>query len=161
MKNPHKKPATAPPKMMINFEKIERMTPSERHNIYKNAIRIGGRDAETVLGLLEQLALPYSDPACATLDDPLCLKIAEIVNSSAGVDAMREATDQGMPALAGVDPMVAAVLGADYGRHNMTTATAGSFVAERMRRLGYRDIGKKAKLPNGCVAKTGALFEKQ
>jgi hypothetical protein len=42
----------------------------------------------------------------------------------------------------------------------MSTATAGSLVAERMRQLGYRNSGRKGKLPAGSVAKTGEIFVK-
>ena len=49
----------------------------------------------------------------------------------------------------------------DYGKHNMTTATAAEIVAHLMRHLGYREAGKHGKMPAGCVAKSAMLWERK
>ena len=82
----------------------------------------------------------------------------EIVFSKEGRAAAVSATEEGLPALAGVDPLIARALTVDYGKHNMTTATAGEIVAHLMRHLGYREAGRSGKMPAGCVAQSGMLW---
>ncbi|HUG61456.1 MAG TPA: hypothetical protein VMP03_06405 [Methylomirabilota bacterium] len=144
---------------MISGEQIRGMTCQDRHELYKNARRIGGDLAQKVLDLLEEVGLPYADSTCVGLDDPLSVRIAELINSSEGVAAMLSAQTAGAPPLSGVDAMIAADLGVDYGPHNMTTNAAGAIVVERMRRMGYRKRARTGKLPPGSVAKSAALFE--
>jgi hypothetical protein len=71
---------------------------------------------------------------------------------------MISATESGLPAIDGVDRRLSEELGVDYGGHNMATNTAGVLVAECMQRLGYRKTGRKGKLTEGSVAKTGEIF---
>jgi hypothetical protein len=54
--------------------------------------------------------------------------------------------------------MLREALGNDYGPFD-TTSWAGTFVAEEMRKLGYKADGQRP-LPTGCVAKSGAFFRK-
>lgn len=96
---------------------------------------------------------------CVTLDDPIALKMKQIVQSPEGVDAAVKAAEAGYPAMAGIDPLLSRALGDDYGKHNLTTATAGDFVANLMRSLGYKESGR-GKLPPHCVARTAALWVK-
>jgi hypothetical protein len=110
--------------------------------------------------LLDNVGLPYSESACLTLDDPITLKIGDMVTSEEGTKALIAATEAGLPTIAGIDRTLSQTLGVDHGGHNMSTATAGSLVAERMRQLGYRNSGRKGKLPAGSVAKTGEIFVK-
>jgi len=141
---------------------LRAMTPSERHTLYKNARRIGGAKAEAVIALLEEAGLPYSEDSCVSLDDPIVLKMHEVVNSEQGLAAMLDAFSKGLPPLAGVDPLIASTLGVDYGKHNMTTNTAGALVVERMSAMGFRKIeGQTKALPRGCVARSGVLFRKK
>jgi hypothetical protein len=107
--------------------------------------------------LCEVAGLPFSDDACLTLDDPITVKMHEIINSKEGRAAAIAATQVGLPAMAGVDPLLQVALGVDYGPHNMGTATAGGLVGELMTSLGYRNTGQK-ELPAGCVAKTAAMW---
>ena len=84
-----------------------------------------------------------------------------IVFSNEGRAAAVRATGEGLLALAGVDPLIASALTVDYGKHNMTTGTAGEIVAHLMRHLGYREAGRSAKMPAGCVAQSGMLWERK
>jgi len=110
--------------------------------------------------LLENAGLPYSEGACLAMDDPITLKIGDLLNSKEGMKALIATTEAGLPAIAGIDRTLSQTLGVDYRGHNMSTATAGSLVAARMRQLGYRNSGKKGKLPSGSVAMTGEIFVK-
>ena len=93
------------------------------------------------------------------MDDPLVQAIAAVVHSAEGRAVCEQAVAEGQPAIAGVDPLIADRLGVDYGAHNMTTNAAGWLVAELMRGLGYRSLGKAGKTPKGCVAGSGTLWE--
>jgi hypothetical protein len=96
---------------------------------------------------------------CLTLDDPIALKMKDIIFSSEGRKAAVEAAKADLPAMAGIDPLLSAALGSDYGKHNFATATAGDFVAKLMRdELGYTEGKKGVPLPSHCVAKTGILW---
>ena len=90
-------------------------------------------------------------------NDPITLRMHEIIFSPEGRVAAVAATKASMPALAGVEPMLQEALGVDYGPHNWGTVIAGSFIGELMQMLGYRKIGRKP-LPSSCVAKTAATW---
>jgi hypothetical protein len=140
-------------------EQLKAMGASGRHTIYKRARALGTPGALKLCERLDRLGLPYSDDSTVHLDDPIVLKMHEIVNSKEGVDAMLQAFSNGLPPLTGVDPMLAAALGVDYGKHNMTTHTAGAIVAERMTMMGFRKIpGRQKPLPPGCVARSAVMF---
>ncbi len=94
---------------------------------------------------------------CLTNDDPITIKMREIVNSAEGRATAIAAAKAGLPGLAGIDPLLSTEFGADYGKHNMSTATAGDFVANLMRSLGYKKVGTRT-LPSHCVARTADLF---
>jgi hypothetical protein len=94
-----------------------------------------------------------------TLDDPITLKMKQITHSPEGQAAAIAAANAGLPAMAGIDPMLSAALGADYGKHNLATATAGDFVANLMRSLGFKESGRRS-LPSHCVARTAVFWVK-
>ena len=94
---------------------------------------------------------------CLTMDHPITLKMQQIIDSPQGRHAATAAAAAGLPAMAGVDPLLSTALGADYGKHNYATATAGDMVAKLMRLLGYVETGSRS-LPSHCVAKKGLLW---
>ncbi len=97
---------------------------------------------------------------CILSTDPIYIGMNEIVNSPEGRTAAIAAASAGLPALAGIDPILSTAFGADYGKHNLSTATAGDFVANLMRSLGYKKMGRK-DLPSHCVARTADFFQKE
>jgi hypothetical protein len=139
-------------------EKIKAMSPSDRHTIWKRARTRQDEEAKKVVRMIEECGLPYSDDRCLTLDDPVTLKMYDIINSRDGIAAMIEATENGLPAIAGVDRRLNDALGVDYGGHNQATATAGSLIADCMHGQGYRNSGRKGKVGEGMVAKTAEIY---
>ena len=134
------------------------MPVSERANLYRSA----GRLAHTAEGaalkkLIEEAGLPYSDSKALTLDDPLAVRMWEIINSDEGKRLAIEGTKKGLPALALIDPLLQEALGIDYGAHNHATNRAGIMVGDLMMSMGYRQIRVK-KMPPGSVAKTAATW---
>lgn len=139
-------------------EELAAMSVHDRANLYRNASRLAHTpDGAALKKLLEEAGLPFSDDACLTMDDPITIRMHEVINSPEGRAAAVAATKDGLPAMAGIDPMLQVALGVDYGAHNMGTATAGGLVGELMTSLGYKKASSKA-LPPHCVAKTAATW---
>lgn len=86
------------------------------------------------------------------------LKMEEIVWSVDGRKAAIAATEKGLPALAGVEPLFTAELGERYHPHDGGTMNACYIVAGLMRHLGYVEDGQ-GSMPNGSVAKTAMKWK--
>src|SRR5262249_33683805 len=137
-------------------EKIRSLTQEERHNLWNNAKR---KKADHVVQMIEESGLPYSDPKGLKLDSPIGREMAKIINSPQGIAAAIEATKQGLPALAAVDPLLHASLGDLYSKTYEATIQAGYLVALMMRAQGFDNSGRQGQL-TGCVAKTGEIYKK-
>ena len=85
--------------------------------------------------------------------DPVSLKMEEIICGSEGRTAALVATDKGLPALCGVEPLLKKELGERYNPHDMGTNLAGVITGELMTHLGYSAAGEAKCLECG-VAKT-------
>lgn len=146
--------------------KIAAMSRSNWYELYKNAknkLTHPKKDiaaaAQAIIDLIKASGLPYSEEGGLSDDNPIMIEIREIVNSKEAEAAMRKAVADGLPPMAGVDPMFAKTLGEHYGGHNQATARAGYLVAKKMRQLGFKDTGKEGYLPAHCVAKEARIFE--
>ena len=140
----------------FTLEQLKAMTVEERANLYRNAVKLATPEAKVAIDLMIQNRLLVTHTGGFPHEHPLILQIEEIVASPEGRQAAKDAADQGRPALAGVDSLLRDALGPDYGLFD-TTNWAGTFVAEEMRKLGYRQDGQRS-LPRGSVAKSGAFF---
>lgn len=147
--------------MAITKEKIAAMSPTERATLYLNAKKLSTGEGDRVVKLIEESGLPFSEGGGIRMDDPLALAMADVVQSEECKKACIKAVEEGWPAIAGVDQFLAEKFRADYGKHNMTTNLAGHLVADLMRSLGYRMVGKMGPTPKGCVARSGELWEKK
>lgn len=130
--------------------RLHAMSPEERMNLRRNALRIGGELGNATIARLEALNLPVSSGGMS-LGDPIYCEMQNIVWSAEGKEAAVQAIKNGLPALAGVDPLLQRLMGSRYGRAAQGTMNAGSLVAEVMRHLGYEKVGE-APLPSDCVA---------
>ncbi|MGE5548245.1 MAG: hypothetical protein ACM33T_15170 [Solirubrobacterales bacterium] len=139
------------------LDQIAKLPQERRAAMYDNALRVGGPEGQALAKLIEESGLPYRNPTCPSDNDPIMRRIEEVVFSGEGRKAAIEAAAQGLPAMAGIDPLLQQALGKDYGKHNLTTATAGDRVANLMRQMGYREAGSRS-LPSGCVAKSAMLW---
>lgn len=140
------------------LEELKVMSVHDRAELYRNACRLGHTEEGGALKRrIEEAGLPFSEEACLSMDDPITIKMWEVINSPEGRKAAVEAVQAGEPGMLGVDQMLQVALGSDYGAHNMGTATAGSLVGRLMLSLGYKKTGSK-KLPAHCVAKTAATW---
>lgn len=92
------------------------------------------------------------------MSDPRVLEMRGIIESPAGVSACIAATEQGLPALAGVEPMIIEKMSSRYGSFSQMTLTAGGIVGEVMRRQGYDIADTRGKMPPGSVAQMAACW---
>ena len=143
--------------MEWTVEKLASKTVDDRHTMWKRARGMDTAEAKALVQMIESCGLPYSEAAALKASDPLVQKMIDIINSPVAIKAAINATEAGLPALQGVDPILSQTLGVDYGPHNRGTLEAGYWVAEMMHSKGYKNSGKKGALTN-CVAKTAEIF---
>ena len=121
--------------------------------------KVSSKGARVAPGNFFSRAAIYSPSgACLTMDDPITLKMQAIIDSPQGRQAAKAAAAASLPAMAGIDPLLSTALGADYGKHNFATATAGDLVAKLMRSLGYTEAGSGG-LPAHCVARKALIWK--
>jgi hypothetical protein len=137
-------------------EHIRAMTPQKRAILYQNAKTRLAEGGQEIIDFIDSEGLSLSDGEMLSTD-PDYAKIEEIVWSKEGRAAAVNAVEQGLPALAGIDPLVAAALGERYHPHNGGTINAGYITAALMRHLGYVENGS-GPFPNG-VAQTGMRWK--
>jgi len=136
------------------LDEIRSWSPQKRLAIYQNARN--HPDSKPIVALIDQHGLSLSEGGL-TNDDPVVIRMIEIIWSKEGRDAALAATAQGHPAVAGIDPLLQADLGDRYQKHDQGTMNAGFYVAELMRHLGYKAAGKKP-CTSDCIAKTGETW---
>lgn len=134
-------------------------TPEERYAIWKRARGLRTADGNQLAREIELLGLPYAEPGRLNDDDPMRARMAEIVTSAEGRSACIEATLDGLPAIAGVDPLLHEAFGSAYRLSDEAIATAATLVAELMAAQGYVEAGRKS-LPNRYVARSGVFWKR-
>ena len=145
--------------MTWDYLRLKRLKPSERHALWSNAKKRDNdnEQAKAIVHLIETSGLEYRAGGSMRLDNAIGKAMHRVIFSEVGKKAAFEATESGLPALAGVDPLLATALGKDYGKHNEATIQAGYLVTNMMEQSGYKQAGS-GPLPLGCVAKTGLVF---
>lgn len=143
--------------MQWTKEKIEALPPQKREALFDNARAKATPEAQNIVDLMVEHDLLVRAGGGLPRDHPTIQEIEDIIRSAEGRRAGKQASDQGQPAMAGVDSMLSEALGPRYGEHD-TTSWAGTFMAEVMAEQGYVQTKKKV-MPDGCVAKTAAFFE--
>lgn len=133
-------------------------TPQERYVIWKRARSLRTADGNQLAREIERLGLP-AEPGLLDAQDPARAAMAEIIATPEAKSACIEATLDGLPALAGVDPLFHAALGPAYRRNDEAVATASLLVAELMTALGYVEAGRK-DLPSRYVARSGVFWKR-
>ncbi|QUD90358.1 hypothetical protein [Phenylobacterium montanum] len=139
------------------IEKLKARSPEERYTVWRNALRKGTPEALQLARAIEGSGLDYAEKGGISMSDPRVLEMRDIIESADGRKACIQATAAGLPALAGVEPLIVAKMGNRYGAFSQMTVTAGSLVGEIMPSLGYRISGQR-KMPDGSVAQTAAFW---
>jgi hypothetical protein len=140
-------------------EKIEALPPERREALFDNARAKGTPEAQRIIDVMVEHDLLVRSGGGLPREHPTVQEIEEIIRSDKGRARAKQASDDGKPAMAGVDHMLTAALGSKYGGHD-TTSWAGTLMAEVMAEAGYVQTRKKP-MPAGCVAKTAAFFERR
>jgi hypothetical protein len=134
-------------------------TPEERYAIWKRARLLRTADGNQLAREIERLGLPYAEPGQLPEADPLYDQLRELIFSPEGRSACIEATLDGLPAIAGVDPMLHDAMGGLYRRSDEAIATAQAMVAEVMRARGYVEAGTR-DLPSRYMARKGVFWKR-
>jgi hypothetical protein len=92
------------------------------------------------------------------MDQAVYKFMEKLVNSADGIKRAVRATNDGQPALAGVDRLLRQELGSEYERANNGTWWAGFAVAQLMREMGFVEAGT-GKCPPDCVAGQGIVWK--
>jgi hypothetical protein len=135
-------------------------TPAERYAIWKRARLLRTADGNQLAREIERLGLPYEEPDRLPEDHPMCIAMATIITSPEGRSACVEATLDGLPAIAGVDPLLHDALGREYRQSDEAVATAQSLVAQVMDELGYAPAANKV-LPSRYIARAGVFWKRK
>jgi len=138
--------------------KLSARTPDERYEIWRRAKALHTADGNQLAREIEQLGLPETAPALPE-EDILARVIRDVVTSDEAKAAAKEATLDGLPAIAGVDELLQAALGAEYRRSERAVVTAQRLVGEVMAEMGFEAVGAKA-LPDRYVAREGVFWRK-
>lgn len=138
--------------------KLAARTPEERYDIWKRARGLHTAEGNQLAREIERIGLPAEPPALPE-EDILTRIIGDIIRSDEGRSALREATLDGLPAIAGADALIHEALGAQYRRNDKAVATAQRIVGEVMAEMGYEAVGAK-ELPSRYVARQGIFWRK-
>jgi hypothetical protein len=139
------------------LDDLRLMTPEQRAVLYQNAQKHRANGGEEIIKLIDSSGLPLSSGGMRTTDSEY-IKMEEIVWSATGRQAAIEVSEKGLPALAGVEPMIVQALGPRYHPHDGGTVNAGYIVAGLMRHMDYVENGE-GKMPAGSVAKTAMRWK--
>jgi hypothetical protein len=139
------------------LDDLKKMTAEQRAILFQNAVKHRESGGQEIIDLIDSSSLPLSEGGMR-MSDPAYLKMQDITWSSEGRKAGVKATEEGLPALAGIEPLIVAALGDRYHPHDGGTVNAGYIVAELMRHIGYVE-DKEGKMPNGSVAKTAMRWK--
>ena len=139
--------------------KLRERSQNERHAVWKRARALHSAEGNHLARAIELLGLPYAEPEPLAADDPLMVAMQEAMAGPAARSAAIEATLDGLPAMAGIDPLLHDTLGADYRLNAAAVPSAQLLVAELMIGLGYVEAGGK-DLPRRCVARSGVFWKR-
>jgi hypothetical protein len=139
--------------------KLREKSQNERHAVWKRARALHSAEGNHLARAIERLGLPYAEPEPLADDDPLMVRMREIMASPAARSAALEATLDGLPAMAGIDVLLHEQIGEAYRQDAAAAPTAQALTAELMSGLGYVDAGRK-DLPARCVARTGVYWKR-
>src|SRR5207244_6420848 len=103
---------------------LKKMTPERRATLYQKAVKRREEGGQEIIDLIDSSGLSLNSGHMVS-DDPAYRKMEEIVWGTEGRAAALAATEKGLPALAGVDPLISAELGDRYSPHDGGTLNAG------------------------------------
>jgi hypothetical protein len=145
--------------MKYTIEDLKRMSPEQRAQLYQNARNRLEAGGQAIIDLIDASGLPLSDGGIRNTD-PAYLTMEELAWSSEGKRLLVEAVEAGLPALAGIEPLIVTTLGKSYHPHDGGTVAAGYIVAAVMRHLDFIENGQ-GNMPTGSVAQTAMKWKRR
>lgn len=143
-------------------EGLTALSDNDLLGLYDNCVRLGSDEALEILESIRKLLVERDSLAAADsglkITSPVGKLLIRLINSPAGVAGAIDATTKGLPALAGIEPMLIDVLGASYSRRQDASTQAGSVIGKMMDRLGHHRTGKKGPMPAGSIAVTAEIY---
>jgi hypothetical protein len=139
--------------------KLRERSQSERYSVWKRARALHSAEGNHLARAIERLGLPYAEPDALNDDEPLMIRMREIVASPAARSAAIEATLDGLPAMAGIDTLLHNQIGEDYRLNPAAVPSAQTLVSALMTSLGYVEAGVK-DLPGRHIARSGVFWKR-
>lgn len=124
--------------------------------LYRNARGLSDPAALALVDMIVENGLLIEPDGGLPWDHPIMLEIEEICGLQEAVSEAVAASEQGLPALAGMEHRIVASLGNKYGT-NYTTNHAGRCIANAMIARGWKQSVQRS-MPNGSVAKSATIF---
>jgi len=100
--------------------------------------------------------MPF-DPLGLAENHPEFIAMDAAIKTEGAMMACIKATQEGQPAIVGVDSMLTALFVRYREKHHYVLKNAGFLVARHMKKRGYKEV-RKGACPAGCSAGTGAVF---
>lgn len=139
--------------------RLREKSQTERYAVWKRARALHSAEGNHLARAIERLGLPYREPEVLPEHDLMMISLREIVFSPEGRAGAKESTLDGLPAIAGIDPLLHEAIGEDYRRNEAAVVSAHALVAELMAEMGYVEIGRKP-LPARYVAREGVFYKR-
>lgn len=139
--------------------RLREKSQTERHEVWKRARALHSAEGNHLARAIELLGLPYREPEALAADTEDYRKMREVIFSKEGRSAAKEATLDGLPAIAGLEDLLHDAFGEDFRRNAAYVITAQALVGELMAELGYAAAGRKA-LPGRYIARDGVFWKR-
>jgi hypothetical protein len=107
--------------MRWTLEKLQLLTLKQREALFDNARSKDTPEAREVIAMLVDNDLLVREGGGLPRDHRTIQLMEHVIRSDAGRTAAKGAAEQGLPAMAGIDPLLQAALGGDYGQHDTTS----------------------------------------
>ena len=147
--------------MKIGLESLKLRTADERWQMYKNALaKPDHPDAKTLISLIDDNQLSMTDRGGFPAEHPTIRAIYDVCFSTEGRQAAIRATEEGLPAMEYVDPLLSTKV-PGYVVNLDTHTWAGEYVAQAMETSGYKRTLRRGKLSAERSAKSAMIFAKR
>lgn len=139
-------------------DKLKAMTANDRLSLRNNAVSKGTPEALEIVRQIDELKLPLGSGGL-TEDHPLYQEMYEIIMSPEAKVLALKAVGAGLPAMAGIDPLLQERMGKRYNNEQQMTVNAGYITGSVMISAGYEKDKEGVSLPKGCVARSSTTWK--
>jgi len=137
-------------------EGLRSKSPREIQVLYTRVRSLEDAAARKLVAMILENDLLTEPDGGLPFDHPDMLEIEEVCSDPDAITEAVEASESGLPALAGMEYRLVAAMGQRNGQ-NYTTNHAGRCIKEGMLDRGWRGTTQKP-MPSGSVAKSATVF---